>query len=446
MLKRIPFSPLAEALNSTIVISQSPVNYIISAIKSNDLSFYNLKNEEKFYSISRMNGQLVSNDFFVIRLYTSVYFGFINDYLRNNKILDSFRGFSGFSEGQIRSWVCCLQLALSRNKNVQEDIIVYRGVKSSFPKNIGIGSKFYFKEFISTSVKKSFSEEWIDKKGTVFEIKIKNNGVNGYPNYCYYVEDITVSKNQYEVLISCHSYFTVTYIKHANQIDYIGLICEGNPIKLFQDNFDKGITIVNIDSKILEHNNNYENYLIQWLEKPNNNNLSKAKIKDIKLLYRGSRDGFTSQSFHYKCDNKGETLTIIKSNDNYIFGGYTEINWDSTIWNGICGENNNARREGKGNEFVFTLKNPHNIPPSKYNMKKNWLNHSICCDVNLGPIFGCNDIRIEDNCNIKENKFTYYDFQKGEFCFEDTTGHKRLLFTGKTSFLVKEIEVYKIIR
>ena len=79
-------------------------------------------------------------------------------------------------------------------------------------------------------------------------------------------------------------------------------------------------------------------------------------------------------------------------------------------------------------------------------MKKSWLNHSICCDANLGPIFGCNDIRIENNCNITNNRFTYYDFQNGEYCFEDTTGHKRLLFTGKPSFLVQEIEVFQVIR
>ena len=35
-------------------------------------------------------------------------------------------------------------------------------------------------------------------------------------------------------------------------------------------------------------------------------------------------------------------------------------------------------------------------------MKKSWLNHSICCDANLGPIFGCNDIRIENTNILKE--------------------------------------------
>ena len=114
------------------------------------------------------------------------------------------------------------------------------------------------------------------------------------------------------------------------------------------------------------------------------------------------------------------------------------------VLNGMENAENNARRQGYGFEFVFTLKNPHSIPPSKYNMKKDWLDHSICCDINLGPIFGCNDIRIENNCNTNNNSFSYYDFNPGEYSFNDTTGKKRLLFTGSSTYKVEEIEVFKI--
>ena len=58
-------------------------------------------------------------------------------------------------------------------------------------------------------------------------IKIKNNGTNGHPNYCCYIEDITYTKDQYEVLISSHCYFTVSKIIRKEQIDYVYLICEG---------------------------------------------------------------------------------------------------------------------------------------------------------------------------------------------------------------------------
>ena len=46
------------------------------------------------------------------------------------------------------------------------------------------------------------------------------------------------------------------------------------------------------------------------------------------LLFRASRDGFTTQAFHTKCDNKGPTVTIVKSGNN-IFGGFTENSWKS---------------------------------------------------------------------------------------------------------------------
>ena len=42
-----------------------------------------------------------------------------------------------------------------------------------------------------------------------------------------------------------------------------------------------------------------------------------------KLLFRGSRDGFQAQTFHSKYDNKGPTVTIVKSGNN-IFGNIVE--------------------------------------------------------------------------------------------------------------------------
>ena len=45
-----------------------------------------------------------------------------------------------------------------------------------------------------------------------------------------------------------------------------------------------------------------------------------------RLLFRASRDGFAGQTFHSKCDNKGPTITIVKSGG-YIFGGFTEKSW-----------------------------------------------------------------------------------------------------------------------
>ena len=46
-----------------------------------------------------------------------------------------------------------------------------------------------------------------------------------------------------------------------------------------------------------------------------------------KLLYRASEHGYTPESFHEYCDDKGPTLIIVKSSGGWIFGGYTTKSW-----------------------------------------------------------------------------------------------------------------------
>ena len=54
-----------------------------------------------------------------------------------------------------------------------------------------------------------------------------------------------------------------------------------------------------------------------------------GKVK-LSLLYRMSKHGASTQRFHELCDNKGATLTVIKSKKyNHIFGGFTSIGWQS---------------------------------------------------------------------------------------------------------------------
>ena len=49
------------------------------------------------------------------------------------------------------------------------------------------------------------------------------------------------------------------------------------------------------------------------------------------LIYRASRDGLAAATFHANCDNKGPTVTVIKSGNN-IFGGYTEQSLDGKFF------------------------------------------------------------------------------------------------------------------
>ena len=56
--------------------------------------------------------------------------------------------------------------------------------------------------------------------------------------------------------------------------------------------------------------------------------LPEAMAGEWRLLFRASQDGFAASAFHSVCDNKGPTVTVVKSGVN-IFGGFTETSWTS---------------------------------------------------------------------------------------------------------------------
>ena len=55
-----------------------------------------------------------------------------------------------------------------------------------------------------------------------------------------------------------------------------------------------------------------------------------GEISDLKLIYRGSVDGFKAATFHEKCDIKGPTLSILRTTDGYRFGGFTTLDWNQS--------------------------------------------------------------------------------------------------------------------
>lgn len=96
--------------------------------------------------------------------------------------------------------------------------------------------------------------------------------------------------------------------------------------------------------------------------------------KNWKLIYRGSRDGFDAKDFHRECDDRAKTVTVIKTTNGNIFGGYTEKSWNSI--NSACSDTN---------AFIFSLVNKANKPfiaVSKHSIG------FIGCKQDCGPIFG----------------------------------------------------------
>lgn len=114
----------------------------------------------------------------------------------------------------------------------------------------------------------------------------------------------------------------------------------------------------------------------------------KAKLL---LLYKGSRDGFSTESFHRLCDEKGPTINIIRSKKNgEKFGGYSEFPWSNELNN----PNSNLYPKNSclfslTNKKVYKLNNKNNENALKYHKLK-------------GPLFGL--------IKLKENDKVIYKF------------------------------------
>ena len=173
------------------------------------------------------------------------------------------------------------------------------------------------------------------------------------------------------------------------------------------------------ESVILMESNRYDEFLNKIYEWSGG--------KNIELLYRGTRDGMSGNTFHNKCNNKGATITLIKNDKGNIFGGYTSISWTSY-----------GNYRSASDSFIFTLTNIYGISPTKFS------NSNTSCSIydysGYGPIFGAgHDIYIYFSSNSSNFPNSY----------QDTLGKGKSIFSGDNNsgnFNLKEIEVFKLIK
>jgi hypothetical protein len=168
--------------------------------------------------------------------------------------------------------------------------------------------------------------------------------------------------------------------------------------------------------------------------------LSNFDGKRFSLLWRGSQNGFTAQAFHSRCDGHANTLTIIQDTKGNIFGGYTPVKWSSP-------KSDEFQADATGSSFLFTVKNPHNVDPTKFPLKPEQKEFAIFCAANLGPAFGNGfDLSVSDNANTRTASFTHMF----GWTYENTTGvggksPASTFFTGSGHYAVKEVEVFEVL-
>jgi hypothetical protein len=184
---------------------------------------------------------------------------------------------------------------------------------------------------------------------------------------------------------------------------------------------------IGIDGARLPANNiAFEDHMNEWLGR------QKGRGVRLELLYRASRDGFKAADFHGLCDNKGATVTVIRSKEGYVFGGYADQSWDcSKGW------------DASPSAFLFSLVRPSSSVAVKLPLNGTANYMAMRYDSLCGPLFGSgHDIFVKDSANTNSNSFTNLG---GSYKLPDGIKAGTTFFTGARNFQASEVEVYQVI-
>ena len=195
---------------------------------------------------------------------------------------------------------------------------------------------------------------------------------------------------------------------------------------LFKGNEEKFVNkVVSFhESVILDSNDGWENQIMTWLDK--------ADCDDFepKMLYQASRDGWSTSEFHSKCDNQGPTLTVVRTSEGYVFGGFTDKPWSNR---------SNVSFVSSNEAFLFGLHCYGESNPIKMEMKSDRSTYAMYCHSNNGPAFGSgHDLRIGNNNDLK----TCYSNLGHTYSL--SSGTSNTFFTGDRSFTPTEVEVFQV--
>lgn len=151
-----------------------------------------------------------------------------------------------------------------------------------------------------------------------------------------------------------------------------------------------------------------------------------SKDQNWKLIYRASADGFDADTFHALCDGVENTLTIIKSTDDHVFGGYLNAPWPLK---GLSVYDSEA--------FIFSLVNRVNK-----SIKIRCTGIAAYGDPECGPKFGHNDLFISNhsNLNVSSSGCFGLSYEHPEYIW--CSNEANSLLAGSKLFQTDEIEIF----
>ena len=175
-----------------------------------------------------------------------------------------------------------------------------------------------------------------------------------------------------------------------------------------------------IGCQLLSHQQEIEFFYLLKKKLPN--------MHRIEFLFKASEHKYSPGKFHEFCDNKGATLTIIKSEKGNIFGGYTSKSLSSEY-----------RQLMDSEAFVFLIKSDddelNKKCPLRFKIKKDRVRHGVTSFGLWGPTFGSAIVIGGDRWNAYSHCTT-----------SDYKGLDGMSLCGGTNinFVISDYEVFKI--
>jgi len=180
-----------------------------------------------------------------------------------------------------------------------------------------------------------------------------------------------------------------------------------------------GELTLSFDSKIVSIDS--INFILDYIRE----NDKSLNFNEIKLLYRGSKDGDNTTKCHELCDNKQNILIIIKTDDGYIFGGYTKVGFKTY---------KNRHFEIDNNSFLFSvdLKKIYPAIKDKNTISNLGKNHGLCFTESL--FFYDNFMSISNNTFRKTIKKHFNGLNEN---YEMNGNHSK--------FKIEDLEVFHLL-
>jgi hypothetical protein len=183
----------------------------------------------------------------------------------------------------------------------------------------------------------------------------------------------------------------------------------------------KKINSKSIDSRIITIQ--HAELISKWIKRLKITDEMKNLYK-FKLIFRGSRDGFSYRKFHKICDNRPHTISIIKVKDSdEILGGYNPLVWKSDNSYGATMDS-----------FIFSFKNKENMQNyilSRVENEKFAIYNDPCC----GPKFSLDLVLCFTNLGYR-----------GYCIGRNERNYKKPIRENSDSFTVEEYEIFQIMK